>query len=85
MVLIDTAEELRDGFKGVLKPNEVLTTMHDCTVGVATENEKGYTRTNYKVNIKNYHKAKKIVQYANFLIAPKLDGLSIARIIASTL
>lgn len=84
MILIETAEQLKDGFKGVLKPNEVLTTLYDCKIGVATEGVKGYTPTNYKTKTDNYNEAKQIVDQANFLIDPSLSGLAIARIVAST-
>lgn len=84
MIVISTAKELAQRFAH-LKANQVLTPLYNCKVGIATENEQGYTPTGIKAHTHNYNEARELVHQANAIIHPKIDHLSVARIQASTL
>lgn len=83
MIIINKATELTEVYN-FLTDKQVFICLMDCKIGVAEENIKGYTKTNYKIDNPNYYEASKIVEEANKILHPEKSTLEISKIQATT-
>lgn len=82
---INNVEDIVERLENVLQPNQALVTLINGSVGIATENERGFHPTHFKFDTTNYNTIDAMVNEANRCLFPNRAEVETAKIVLSSM